>query len=108
MRAHAIVERSSYYLHRRKSSRRRIPWVRGIAMLSLTQLLPLPGLITPAIAVLGRATSLPGGGDADGNSWQPSLSADGRYLAFSSKATNLVPGDLNGLRMSSSSIGSRV
>lgn len=39
--------------------------------------------------------------DANGNqanmdSWQPRISADGRYVAFSSHASNLVPGDTNG------------
>ena len=33
---------------------------------------------------------------ANGNSSEPSLSGDGRYVAFSSKASNLVPGDTNG------------
>jgi len=32
---------------------------------------------------------------ADDVSWGPAISADGRYVAFSSKATNLVPGDSN-------------
>jgi Tol biopolymer transport system component len=32
---------------------------------------------------------------ADGASWAPSISADGRYVAFVSAATNLVPGDRN-------------
>jgi Tol biopolymer transport system component len=32
-----------------------------------------------------------------GGSLLPSLSADGRYVAFSSAATNLVPGDTNGV-----------
>jgi Tol biopolymer transport system component len=36
-----------------------------------------------------------GGGQGDGYSAGPSLSADGRYLAFTSAATNLVPGDTN-------------
>ena len=31
----------------------------------------------------------------DGNSSQPSISADGRYIAFTSYASNLVPGDTN-------------
>jgi Tol biopolymer transport system component len=41
-----------------------------------------------------------GTGGAQGNaaSFRPSLSADGRYVAFSSDATNLVPGDTNGSR----------
>ena len=32
----------------------------------------------------------------DGNSYYPSISADGRYVAFNSYATNLVSGDTNG------------
>jgi Tol biopolymer transport system component len=35
-------------------------------------------------------------GDRDGGS--PALSADGRFVAFHSEATNLVPGDTNGKR----------
>ncbi|HEV8114283.1 MAG TPA: hypothetical protein VGR31_16040 [Planctomycetota bacterium] len=37
-----------------------------------------------------------GGGQADGPSYGASLSADGRFVAFNSGATNLVPGDTNG------------
>lgn len=37
-----------------------------------------------------------GGESADDYSGEPSISADGRYVAFSSSATNLVPGDTNG------------
>jgi len=36
------------------------------------------------------------GGDPDGESHRPSISADGRYVAFSSNASNLVVGDTNG------------
>ncbi len=36
------------------------------------------------------------GASANGASFVPSLSADGRYIAFSSTASNLVPGDANG------------
>jgi Tol biopolymer transport system component len=36
------------------------------------------------------------GEQANGNSWRPSVSGDGRYVAFESGATNLVPGDTNG------------
>ena len=35
------------------------------------------------------------GGQGDGNSYEPSLSADGRYVAFESWASNLVAGDTN-------------
>lgn len=34
--------------------------------------------------------------EGDGSSVSPSMSSDGRYIAFSSKATNLVTGDTNG------------
>ena len=43
-----------------------------------------------------RASVALGGGDADSASDGPSLSADGRYLAFQSSATNLILGDTNG------------
>jgi Tol biopolymer transport system component len=36
-----------------------------------------------------------GGGPADGDSFVPSISADGRYIAFQSDADNLVVGDTN-------------
>ena len=32
----------------------------------------------------------------NGDSWAPAISSDGRYVAFSSSASNLVPGDTNG------------
>jgi Ca2+-binding RTX toxin-like protein len=35
------------------------------------------------------------GGRSNGDSKRPSLSADGRFIAFSSEASNLVPGDTN-------------
>ena len=38
------------------------------------------------------------GGDSDGTSHRPALSADGRFVAFESDATNLVAGDGNGTR----------
>ncbi len=38
------------------------------------------------------------GGAADGSSFRPSLTPDGRFVAFDSEATNLVANDLDGLR----------
>jgi Tol biopolymer transport system component len=34
---------------------------------------------------------------SNGESYYPSMSANGRFVAFTSRATNLVPGDTNGL-----------
>lgn len=43
-----------------------------------------------------RVSVGPGGGQGDGASYGPAFSADGRFVAFLSRATNLVPGDTNG------------
>ena len=45
---------------------------------------------------LVRASAATGGAEADGASAEPDLSADGSVLVFTSRATNLVPGDDNG------------
>src|SRR3989442_13751276 len=36
------------------------------------------------------------GGEANNSSISPAISADGRFVAFASPASNLVPGDTNG------------
>jgi Tol biopolymer transport system component len=43
-----------------------------------------------------RVSVATGGGQGNNQSYFPSISADGRYVAFESNATNLVPGDTNG------------
>jgi TolB protein len=43
-----------------------------------------------------RVSVATGGVQANAESWEPAISADGRYVAFASVATNLVPGDTNG------------
>jgi Tol biopolymer transport system component len=45
---------------------------------------------------LTRISVASDGTQANGHSYQPSISADGRYLAFSSDASNLVGDDTNG------------
>jgi hypothetical protein len=45
------------------------------------------------------------GGQANDASSAPSLSADGRYVAFDSVASNLVPGDTNGVSMTDGRCG---
>ena len=44
-----------------------------------------------------RVSISSGGAEGDGGSSEPSISADGRYVAFYSSATNLVSGDTNGV-----------
>ncbi|HKA83421.1 MAG TPA: hypothetical protein VKD21_06145 [Acidimicrobiales bacterium] len=49
-----------------------------------------------AAATTLRASVDAAGGDNDGQSFEPALSADGSQVAFSSSATDLVAGDTNG------------
>jgi Tol biopolymer transport system component len=44
-----------------------------------------------------RVSLASGGTQGNGDSYGPSLSADGRYVAFTSVASNLVPGDTTGI-----------
>jgi Tol biopolymer transport system component len=48
------------------------------------------------LAGVTRRVSVGAVGQANGDSAEPSISADGRFVAFSSQASNLVPGDTNG------------
>jgi len=43
-----------------------------------------------------RASVDSAGNQGNGHSWSPAISADGRYVAFQSDASNLVSGDTNG------------
>jgi hypothetical protein len=40
----------------------------------------------------------PGGAQGNGKSWEVSISGNGRYIAYSSDANNLITGDTNGAR----------
>jgi Tol biopolymer transport system component len=49
-----------------------------------------------AIGITERVSVTSNGGQGNGDSSTPSISADGRYVAFGSTANNLVTGDTNG------------
>lgn len=51
----------------------------------------LDAVMAPSIE---RINLGPGGAQANNNSIDPAISADGRYVAFVSEATNLVPGEI--------------
>ncbi|MGZ4676525.1 MAG: S8 family serine peptidase [Acidimicrobiia bacterium] len=51
--------------------------------------------VRDAAGTVTRVSIATGGAQANGPSSHPSLSADGRYVAFQSDATNLVAGDTN-------------
>jgi Tol biopolymer transport system component len=50
-----------------------------------------------ATGAIQRVSVSSSGQQSDGESHSPTLSADGRYVAFESFGTNLVPGDTNGV-----------
>lgn len=52
-------------------------------------------IATPA-GTTGRASVASSGAEGDGGSYGPSISAYGRYIAFSSSARDIVPSDTNG------------
>ncbi|PZS25554.1 MAG: hypothetical protein DLM59_19960 [Pseudonocardiales bacterium] len=55
-----------------------------------------PGTASAAVSpVTSRASVSGAGAQANGQSGSVAISADGRYLAFASAASNLVPGDTN-------------
>ncbi len=53
---------------------------------------------TTRVSVASDGTQGNAGGPMSGSGLMPSISADGRYVAFESDATNLVPGETNGYR----------
>ena len=57
-------------------------------------------LLASAVAsaeVVGRVSLASDGSQANAGSFNPTVSANGRFVAFDSEATNLVPGDTNGV-----------
>lgn len=53
--------------------------------------------VTERVSVPSLANRLTLGGHGNQESDEPAISPDGRYVAFTSAATNLVPGDTNGV-----------
>ena len=51
-----------------------------------------------AVSTTSVVSAAPDGANADNDSGRPSVSSDGRYVAFESSASNLVAGDTNGQR----------
>jgi len=77
----------------------RTEWRRIPSNRSAVRILVIGWLVTGAAAAFGQATlrvSVSSNGAAgNGHSRRPSISADGRYIAFESEADNLVDGDSN-------------
>jgi Tol biopolymer transport system component len=76
---------------------------RIVAFMTYSELIPGDGNNRPDIVVRDRHTGLlevisinPGGTTGNGNSFGPTVSGDGRFVAFRSEADDLVPGDSNG------------
>ncbi|MGA5899544.1 TolB family protein [Streptomyces venetus] len=80
------------------STRRATSGALGVALaVTLGVTAALPATAAPApVPRTEKASVAPDGSEGDASSSGPSLSADGRYLAFVSSAGNLVAGDTDG------------
>ncbi|MGQ9682757.1 MAG: hypothetical protein ACUVX9_09495 [Anaerolineae bacterium] len=72
------------------------------ALLALTLLAGSTGVSTVAraefVPMTVRVSVASDGAQANGTSYYPAISSEGRHVVFASYATNLVPGDTNGKR----------
>ena len=69
----------------------------GVSLILLTAILGVPAPASAATGTTTRASVDSDGSQANDFSEFPAVSDDGRYIAFESFASNLVPGDTNGL-----------
>jgi len=82
----------------RHASSRKRSYVLVVCLLALAFLLLLAGGERPSLALPGtteRVSVDSAGAEGGRHSWGPAISADGRYVAFHSRASNLVPDDTN-------------
>lgn len=91
MRRHRSAQRT---IRRRPRSLARAGAIGAFATLSLAALAPPAVAQSPGLTTLGSIAA--SGAQGDDGSFDGSLSGDGRFLVFSSHASNLVPGDTNG------------
>jgi hypothetical protein len=83
---------------------RRIGRPRGLAAGIVAAFVVVAAAAIPAAAANAQAGTTErvsvssAGGEGDAASLRPSISADGRYVAFHSDAASLVPGDSNGVQ----------
>ncbi len=70
--------------------------IAAVAMVATTLLAMSDGLAAPAAGFTELVSLASGGVQGDQDSELPSVSADGRFVAFASLSDNLVPGDTNG------------
>src|SRR2546425_12899222 len=78
----------------RHRNRSRLPGLMHVAVVATTFLMLPTSAAVDSVghdAVTARVSVPFAGGEADGDSANPSISADGRYVAFESHASNLVP-----------------
>lgn len=79
----------------RDRARRGATWVAGVPL--ILAFLGGLGLAGASHGTTTRVSVSSDGAEADEASMSPSLSADGRYVAFRSLASNLAPGDTNAI-----------
>jgi Tol biopolymer transport system component len=87
-----VPSRRGYTLPHTVRRARRVAITLGIAALAITLIAPVAGA---ANAKTKRVSIKQGGGDANDGSRSPSVSANGRFVAFTSDATDLIGSDGN-------------
>lgn len=76
-----------------------LPFLAAALVVPAFSQIALPGHVGAAPAITGtRLVTDSTDGDANGEVTEPVLAGDGRWLVFSSDATDLVDGDVNGVR----------
>ncbi|MSZ04550.1 MAG: hypothetical protein F2700_08850, partial [Actinobacteria bacterium] len=92
--------RGAWYMSVRRGSRvgrvARVGLMSGAVVTAIVMSGVLPA--AAAVSTTSVVSAAPDGANADNESYDPSVSADGRYVAFASSATNLVALDGNGAR----------
>src|SRR4051812_21966460 len=73
---------------------RRIDAMRMFVVAATLTVLPAAHAVGPVIA-MERVSVTSGGGSMQGDSFFSAISADGRYVAFDSASTDLVPGTMH-------------
>ncbi len=83
--------------HRADSAVLDAPGLPGAATSVTTALASKQRHLAQSAGLTTRVSVASDGTQANGRSTQPSISADGRFIAFVSEASNLTPGDTNGV-----------
>ena len=76
--------------------RSNVKWLGPVVVIMLLQFIQQPAIAEQPVIYNARISMAYDGSQADGNSYYPTISNNGRFVVFASDAANLVPYDTNG------------